>query len=131
MKKSVKILSSSFVLLVMLTNVSFAFTYSICGMTMKTSCKCEMTDNKRAADEGRVNIHPKSCCTEEVKLINNSSDFERIGKRISAVDFTGLPALYVTERFTFDSFNRNNNRDILVFYAEPNGLPVKYSSLLI
>lgn len=131
MKKSVKILSSSFVLLVMLTNVSFAFTYSICEMTMKTSCKCEMTDNNKTADESGIKVHPKSCCTTEVKLINNSSDFERSGNRISAVDFTGLPALCVTERITFDSFNQNSNGEIIVFYAEPNGLPVKYSSLLI
>jgi len=130
-RKSVKILSSSFILLVMLTNVSFAFTYSICEMTMKTSCKCEMTKESNAGDEGRVKVHPKSCCTTEVKLIDNSSDFERGGNGISIIEITGIPALYGTEHITCEFVDRNKNKEILVFYAEPKGLSVKYSSLLI
>ncbi len=113
----------------MISNISFAFTYSICNMTKKTVCACTV-DSNISGKAGDAAYHPKSCCSSEVKMINNSSDFENINKQITASSPQLLNQTTMIVLPDSDSF-KDFNKDVPGLYQKPNDLPVKYSSLLI
>lgn len=72
----------------------------------------------------------KSCCTTEIKVINNSSDFESINKieiATISISLQSADIINLTENY----FTNNSKREILIFYIKQIDIPVKYSSLLI
>ena len=83
MKRFNKILISLFVALVMMSNMSYAISYSICSMTKMKSCCCD--DDNSVSNE--VSIGSKACCIKEVKEISNSSVFDRIVKLSDSISF--------------------------------------------
>lgn len=113
----------------MLSNVNYAFSSSRCEMTMKSTCKCGMIKTGLNI-KGDLNVHAKSCCTTEIKIISNSSDFEsnskagvnKVTEIISHNNLLNLP---------YSLLSGNNLKEVLLFYPEPIDLAVMYSSLLI
>jgi hypothetical protein len=72
----------------------------------------------------------KSCCTTEIKVINNSSDFEsinKIGITTVSIAFQSTDIINLTDKYSSNS----TNKEILIFYPKSIDFPVKYSSLLI
>jgi len=113
----------------MLSNVNYAFTSSRCEMTKKSACRCGAV-NSGMNNAANLNFKAKPCCTTEIKIISNSSDFEsnskvrvnKVSEFISTNNFVMLPCYLLSG---------SNLNEILLFYPEPVDLTVMHSSLLI
>jgi hypothetical protein len=72
----------------------------------------------------------KSCCSEENRSIQNSSDFESINKLTSA-SFSEFAALAGFLSVMLYEIHFKGDQYIALFYPKPVDIPVKFSSLLI
>jgi hypothetical protein len=126
LKKKGKILISLLVMLVITSNISYAVTLSLCGMTMKSSCSCDMPVKSSANDE---TVKREPCCKQQVKDISNSSNFLTQNK----TEYKPLTSSVITYEFCQykNVCSINNIPFKLIFYESQTDLPVKYSSLLI
>lgn len=131
MSKTKKILTNFLIALVLLANASYAISYSICEMTKKSYCSCTMdSDDEQGYVSSDSYLTSKSCCTTEIKVINNSSDFEsinKIGITTVSIAFQSTDIINLTDKYSSNS----TNKEILIFYPKSIDFPVKYSSLLI
>lgn len=131
LSKIKKILTNLLIALVLLANASYAVSYSICEMTKQSSCYCSMdSDEEQGTNSGDTQFTSKSCCTNEVKLINNSSDFEQHSKvEINVNSFV----LHFSDLLNAVENNHSNllGKEVLIFYQPRLDIPVIYSSLLI
>ena len=123
MKKITKIYVTTLVLLVMLTNISYSVTYSICGMSSMSKCSCEMNDKNSPVSFKKI-----SCCKEEVKSISNNADFNKEQERVQYTDI--VQVVYILT----ESINLSNYitpKPYLLFYLPKRDIPVQYSRLII
>jgi len=133
LKKKGKILISLLVILVVTSNISYAVTVSICGMSLKSSCACDVSncacDISNDSETKDVAFSKEPCCKEQVKDISNTSDF--LSRDKQDYNFSSL----VTSNPDFCLYQNkcfvNNISFRLIFYESQTDLPVKYSSLLI
>ena len=126
MKKKGKILISLLVMLVVISNISYSVTVSICGMSMKSSCACDISKDSKTKD---VSLKKEPCCKVQVKDISNSSDFLSQNKtdyKISSLITTNPDFCTYQTKCSI-----NNIPFRLIFYRFQTDLPVKYSTLLI
>jgi hypothetical protein len=72
----------------------------------------------------------KSCCSEEIRSIQNSSDFESINKLTSA-GFSEIEASAGFLSVMTYEIHLKGDQYIALFYPKPVDIPVKFSSLLI
>ena len=125
MKKKGKILISLLVMLVITSNISYSITMSICGMTMKSSCSCDMSKD----NDSRETVKKTPCCKEEVKDISNVSDFET-SNPVKILLSSG--AITFSPEYIDQNFSRTSETPLrFIFYNKSTDLPVIYSSLLI
>ncbi len=112
-------------MLVITSNISYAVTLSICGMTMKSSCSCDMSSN----NSKDVSVKKEPCCKEEFKNISNSSDFES-SDNIKILISSGIVNL--SQEFVTNNYFKTSDSPVrFIFYDKSTDLPVRYSSLLI
>lgn len=123
MKRISKILVSTLVLLVMLSNISYAVTYSICGMSKTSICNCNMDNNSKDVTSKNV-----SCCTDKVKIISNNSDFDKEQEKVQNPDITQVVYILTESRNLSNSVTPKPN---LLFYITKRDIPVQYSRLII
>ena len=69
-----KYITLIFASLVLIANVNFAYSQSICNMNMKKSCYCEEANPRQFQPV----ISKTDCCKEVRKEINNTSNFQLI-----------------------------------------------------
>lgn len=111
------------VLTIMLTNISYSVTYSICGMSSTSHCSCDM-DSK----DNQSSLKKVSCCTEEVKSISNNADFTKLLEENQKSNV--IQVVYIiTESINFTNYTtqKENNG----FQVPKRDIPVQYSRLLI
>lgn len=123
MNNFAKIYGTVLILLVMLTNISYSVTYSICGMSSTAICSCDM-DSK----ENHSSFKKVSCCSEEVKTISNNADFAKLQEQLNKSDFANSD--YVISE-TAILFNYTTQKENVVFNVPKRDIPVQYSRLLI
>ena len=131
MSKTKKILTNFLILLVLLSNASFAISSTLCEMTKKSICSCSMNeDNNTKNTSDKISVHRNSCCKTEVKFISNTSDYESFQK-VSIRDISNV--LITSKLFQISNpFSSNiNHKEVLLFYNISVDIPVKNSSLLI
>ena len=117
-------------MLLLLSNISFAFTVEICQMKMSSVCKCGTTDRYSSEMSGSASVDSRPCCTEEVKIISNHAEFETVKNVISDFSFSFYP-LQSPETVLNPVFDNKQSGILLIFYSPSPGIPVLYSSLLI
>ena len=130
MFKHGKISLSILTMLLLLSNISFAFTVEICEMKMSSVCKCGTTDRNSSEMSGLASVNSKPCCTEEIKIISNHAEFETV-KNVRtdfSLSFIPLQGPEVTPNPFFDN---EQSGKLLIFYSPSPGIPVLNSSLLI
>lgn len=128
MRKITKLYVAVMVLTIMLTNISYAVTYSICGMSSKSHCSCGMTDDNSTTTTKELSVKKVSCCSEEVKSISNNADFTKVQEKIQYTDI--VQVVYVlTESINFS--NDIAPKINLLFYIPKRDIPVQYSRLII
>ena len=111
------------VLLVMLSNISYAVTYSICNMSSTSKCSCEMNENNST-----VSFKNISCCSEKVTSISNNADFDK--EQLKIQNYDNVQVVYIlTESKIFS--NDITPKPNLIFYITKRDIPVKYSRLII
>jgi len=123
LKKISKILVSTLVLLVMLSNISYAVTYSICGMSNTSICLCKMENNSKDVTSKKV-----SCCSDKVKIISNNSDFNIEQEKVQNSDITQVVYI-LTKSINFSNYI--TPKPNLLFYITKRDIPVQYSRLII
>jgi hypothetical protein len=125
LKKKGKILISLLVMLVITSNISYSVTLSICRMSMKSSCSCDMSKD----NDIRETVKKAPCCKEEVKDISNTSDYETSNtvKILLASGVINLSPEQINPNFSTTSETPLR----FIFYNKSTDLPVRYSSLLI
>jgi len=128
LKKITKIYVAVMVLLVMLSNISYAVTYSICGMSSMSKCSCGMSDENSAASTKELSVKKVSCCSDEIKSISNNADFNKEQERVQYTDI--VQVVYILTE------SNNLSNDIapitnLLFYIPKRDIPVLYSRLII
>ena len=126
-----KILTNFLIVLVLLSNASYAFSTTFCEMTKKSVCKCSMNDKEnKNITQDKISFHKNSCCKTDVKFISNSSEFESYQK----VNIRNISTVFVISKIFQISkpvFSCIDNKDVLIFFNIPYDIPVKNSSLLI
>lgn len=123
MKRITKIYVAVMVLTIMLTNISYSVTYSICGMSSMSHCSCDMDGKDNQSSFKKV-----SCCTEEVKSISNNADFTKQleDKQNSNV----IQVVYIlTESINLSNYT--TKKENIVFQVPKRDIPVQFSRLLI
>lgn len=123
MKNTTKIYVTVLVLLVMLSNISFAITYSFCGMSSTSHCSCNMDSNDNQSTFSKI-----SCCTEEVKSISNNADFTKMQEQLNQSDYAN--PVYVLTGTAILS-NNITQKENVVFRVPKRDIPVQFSRLLI
>ena len=131
MSNTKKILTNFLILLVILSNASYAFSTTFCKMTKKNVCNCSVSDedNSNGISE-QMSAQSNSCCKTEVKSISNSSDYENFQK-VSISDISTILITLKLFQISNPIFSNINVKDVLLFYNIPDDIPVKNSSLLI
>lgn len=128
MKKITKIYVTVLVLLVMLSNISYAVTYSICGMSSMSKCSCGMNDDNPTTKTKELSVKKVFCCSEEVKSISNNADFNKEQEKVRYSDI--VQVVYILT----ESINLSNDiapKINLLFYIPKRDIPVQYSRLII
>jgi len=128
LKKITKIYVTIMVLLVMLSNISYAVTYSICGMSSMSKCSCGMNDENSNTTSKELSVKKVSCCSEEVKSISNNADFNKEQERVKYTDI--VQVVYLLNN-TINLSNDIAPRTNLLFYIPKRDIPVQYSRLII
>lgn len=79
-----------FAALVLLGNINFAYSQTMCNMSMQKGCQCEETEQGNT----QASFSKVDCCKQVLKEINNTSDLKSIQKEtISELIFLSvLPA---------------------------------------
>lgn len=116
------------VLTIMLTNISYAVTYSICGMSSMSKCSCGMNDENSTTTKKELSVKKVSCCSEEVKSISNNADFNKEQERVKYTDI--VQVVYILNN-TINLSNDIAPRTNLLFYIPKRDIPVQYSRLII
>ncbi len=111
------------VLTIMLTNISYSVTYSICGMSSMSHCSCDM-DSK----DNQSSVKKVSCCAEVVKSISNNADFTKQLEETQNTNVTQVVYI-ITESIKFS--NSITQKENIVFQVPKRDIPVQYSRLLI
>jgi hypothetical protein len=131
LKKIKKILINVLVLLVLLSNASYAISYTLCKMTKKSVCQCSMTNENNSNTAGeKISSQSNSCCKSEINYISNSSDYESYQK----VTLSNISNTLITSNFFQISNHVSANftgKEVLLFYYIPADIPVRNSTLRI
>jgi hypothetical protein len=128
LKKITKIYVAAMVLLVMLSNISYAVTYSICGMSSMSHCSCGMNEDNSSTTTKELSVKKVSCCSEEVNSISNNADFNKEQERVKYSDIVQVVYILTeTNNLSIDISPKTN----LLFYIPKRDIPVQYSRLII
>ncbi len=82
-----KYITLIFAALVLLGNINFAYSQTMCNMSMQKGCQCEDTDQSNT----QASFTKVDCCKQVLKEINNASDLKSIQKEtISEIIFLSV-----------------------------------------
>lgn len=123
MKKVTKIYVAVMVLLVMLTNISYSVTYSICGMSSMSHCSCDM-----GSKDNNYSFKKVSCCKEEVMSVSNNADFTKVQEKGQNSEFTNIVYVLTDANILSNYITAKEN---IIFHVPKRDIPVLFSRLLI
>lgn len=119
-----KYIALIFASLVLIANVNFAYSQSICSMNMKKGCYCEEAKQKQF----QPIISKTDCCKEVRKEISNTSNFQSIQQEFNSeiVCIVTLPIeVSPISELSFTSSIQNIN------HRPPKDIPVLNSTFRI
>lgn len=123
MKKITKIYVAVMVLLVMLTNISYSVTYSLCGMSSMPKNCCDVGNKDSQSSFKKV-----SCCKLEVMSVSNNADFTKVQEKSNSTEFASIAYVLTDTRILSEYLTPKEN---LIFHVPKRDLPVQYSRLII
>lgn len=126
MKRNLRKYSALFILLVLLTNVSFSVTLSYCSMDMKSApCKCGTAGSEESTSFLKV-----PCCFTETVNISNKAEFDNNSNTRDNISCVKYFLNYETTDIS--EFTRTAENCVrFIFYSTTTDIPVLNSSLLI